>query len=237
MCGASNALQRLRQRQWAAAPRGYIQRHIAAARLRLLQRHGSHRRTNAPQLTSIMYISRDPSCIVLCAVPAMPCSDEDSDRGWHSPGATSRGTLLLHSASPIHDLAAIVAPARRRRSQHVPLRRLQLPCPACGASNASRRRRQRLWAARARHVLILRCPSPLLLSMASLHPRSFSCRHHGPPSTALSATRNVEGAAVRLCGTALVVDSVHRPIAETRLHRSNKRVRTLDHKCMHLGCG
>ena len=86
-------------------------------------------------------------------------------------------------------------------------------------------------------MLILRCPSPLLLSMASLHPRSFSCRHHGPLSTALSATRNVDGAAVRLCGTALVVDSVHRPIAETRLHRSNKRVRILDHKCMHLGCG
>ena len=116
MRGASNALHQRRQRQWAAAPRGYIQRHIAAARIRLLQRHGSHRRTNAPQLTSIMYISRDPSCIVLCAVPAMPCSDEDSDRGWHSPGATSRGTLLLHSASPIHDLAAIVAQAHLRRS-------------------------------------------------------------------------------------------------------------------------
>ena len=184
-----------------------------------------------------MYSSRDPKCIVLCAVPAMPCSDEDSDSGRQSPGATSRGALLLHSASP----STTWQPSSHKRTaanrQHVPQRRLQLHCPACGASNASRRRRQRLWAARARHALIPRCPSPLLLSMASLHPRSFSCRHHCPLSTALSATRNVVGAAVRLCGTALVVDSVHRPIAETRLHRSNKRVRTLDHKCMHLGCG
>ena len=54
---------------------------------------------------------------------------------------------------------------------HVQQQRHKLHCPACGASNAPRRRRQRLWAARAWHAVIPRCTPPLLLSMASLHPR------------------------------------------------------------------
>ena len=85
-CGASNAPRRQRQQQWAAASKGNIQRHIAAALRKLRQRHGSHRRTSAPLLTAIMYSSRDTSCIVPRAVPAMPRGDGDSDCGRQERG-------------------------------------------------------------------------------------------------------------------------------------------------------
>ena len=164
-----------------AASRGYIQRHIAAALCKLRQRHGSHRRTRAPPRTAIMYSSRDTSCIVPRAVPAMPRSGEDSDSGRQPPGAISRGTSLLHSASSVNDIAATVAQAHRRGP------------PSCTAAETQ----AALSRARCQQCPTATKTATVGGSLQGLYPEAHRCCTLQAPSTTLQPPSHKRTAADR----------------------------------------